>query len=268
MKPQLLLLFLFPYFMLAQGFYPLGARSASLANADICSGDIWSYCYNPGSSAKIERPTVGIAYENRFLLKELQGQALVVALPLKKGVFSLGAKVYGSTTLRTVAAGIGYAMKLSDRFFAGVQLNYQALSFEANYGTKHAVTAEAGLLATLSEKWQVGFSVFNIGRATISATNDDRFATIVRLGSSYKFSKAVQLMLSAEKNAIAPLNVKVGLEYSMQQRFYVRGGFASNPLQLSFGIGMKHKRFQLDVGSAYSQYLGWSPHFSFVYQIK
>lgn len=270
MKPCLLLLslILLPLFVLSQGYEPMGARSASLANSDVCSADVWSYFQNPGSSAKIEHLTVGLAYKNRFLLREFQTQAVALAIPIKKGVFSLGGKFFGLDSYRTISAGLGYALKLSDRFFAGVQLNYQTIRLDTYYGSKHAVTAEAGVLAILSENWQLGFSVFNIGRATLSADKEDRLATIARLGSNYKFSKAVQLMLEVEKNAIAPLNAKLGLEYTLQQRFYLRGGFASNPFQLTFGFGLKHKQLQLDFGSSFNQFLGWSPHFSLVYLAK
>jgi len=262
------LLLLAPLTLFAQGWLPMGARSNSMGNSSVTLTDVWAFHHNPGAIADLEKQSIGISYENRFLLKELQSQGLVYGQPLKKGVISFGAQTYGFKTYRTNRVGVGYSMKLSELFSAGVQFNYQNIRLTENYGSKNTVTAEVGVLAKITEKWSVGVSAFNLGRNKLADFQDDRFTTLMRLGTSYKVSKKVLVTAEVEKNVDFALRAKAGVEYQLVDKFYLRGGFVTQPIEASFGFGYKFSVFQLDFGSAYHQQLGWSPHFSFTYQRK
>jgi hypothetical protein len=78
-----------------QGYYPMGSRAQSLGNASNTLEDVWAYHHNPAALTGVKKLAVGISYENRFLLKELQSQGVAVALPLKKGVISFGGQRFG-----------------------------------------------------------------------------------------------------------------------------------------------------------------------------
>lgn len=262
------LLILFPLIANSQGWLPMGARSNSMANASVALDDSWAFHHNPGALAGVDKMSIGVSYENRFLLKELQSQGLVYVQPLKTGVISAGAQLYGFDKYRTYRVGAGYSMKLSDNFFAGVQLNYQGLQLSENYGSKSTLTAELGILAKITEEWKVGVSVFNLGRAKLSDYQDDRFTTLMRIGTTYSFSKKVLVSLEVEKNVDHPLRFKSGLEYQVIDNFFIRAGFATEPIEFTFGFGYKFKSISLDLGSAYHQQLGWAPHFSLLFQKK
>lgn len=249
----------------AQGWLPMGARSNSLANASVTLTDVWSFHHNPGALGELKTISAGISYQNRFLLKELQSQGVVFAAPLKVGVVSVGAQFYGYNQFRTQRIGAGYSMRLADRFFAGVQLNYQSLQLNQNYGTSRSVTAEAGIQALVNENWRIGVSAFNIGRAKLSDFEDDRYSTTMRFGTNYSFSDKVILLAEAEKNLEHPASFKGGVEYQAVPNFFVRAGGASQPTEFTFGFGYKWKVIQLDLGSGYQQQLGWSPTFSLTY---
>ena len=120
-----------------QGWMPLGARSMSMANTSVTFNDVWAYNNNPAALADVDKFSAGFSYENRFLLKELQTQGFAVAIPLKVGVLSLGGHMYGYKQYRSYKAGLGYSLKLSEKFYSGAQLNYQGLSLSENYGTRN-----------------------------------------------------------------------------------------------------------------------------------
>lgn len=269
MKHFFFLFFLFLFKLsFSQGYYyGYGARFASMGNAVSTMEDVWSYHHNPAGVAGVKSFTVGLAYENRFLLKELQSQGLAVAIPLKVGVLSVGGHFYGYNQYRSTKGGLGYSMKLTEKFFAGVQLNYQGLFLNQNYGSKHSITAELGVIGYLTDKWKIGASVNNIGRMKLSDFEDDRFSTKFRLGTSYHLQK-VLFALEVEKEIDEKLQVKYGMEYEAFKNFYVRFGANYQPINLSFGIGYQWKWFRIDLGSSYAQHLGWSPHFSLNYSIK
>ena len=118
------------------------------------------------------------------------------------------------------------------------------------------------------ETWKFGVSIYNLGRAKLSDFEDDRFSTVMRLGTSYRFSDKVMVALEAEKDLEYDVRVKTGVEYQIVNDFFLRGGIATTPVEVTFGAGYKFQFIQLSVGTAYHQTLGWSPHFSIVYQGK
>lgn len=255
-------------FCLSQGWVPAGARSMSMANASVTFEDVWAYHNNPAALANLKTFQAGLSYENRFLLKELQSQGVAIAVPLKVGVISVGGHMYGYNRFRSLKGGLGYSLKLAEKFSAGVQLNYQGIMLSEGYGTKSTMTAEAGILARITENWRMGLSVFNLNRAKLSNYQDDRLSTIMRLGTSYTFSEKVLVSIEAEKDLDYALRGKLGLEYQIVDHFFLRGGVATAPLELSFGLGYHLQMIQIDFGTAYHQILGWSPHFSLVFKSK
>jgi long-subunit fatty acid transport protein len=251
----------------SQGYYPMGGRSQSMANASTTLEDIWAFHHNPAALTGLQKMEIGISYENRFLLKEMQSQGVAFAVPLKKGVISAGGQRFGYRNFLSYKAGVGYSLKLSELLSAGVQLNYLGVRLPENYGSKNTVTAELGLLAKITEKWNIGFSLFNLGRNKLSEYQEDRYSTVMRFGSSYLISKKVLLTAEAEKNVDYALRGKAGIEYKLLDNFFIRGGFATAPIEGSFGFGYRFKEMlKLDIGSSYHQILGWSPHCSFSYQ--
>ena len=262
-----IILFSFSTFF-AQGWQAVGARSMSLANASTCISDVWAFHHNPGALASLDKTSVGISYENRFLLKELQAQGFAVAQPIKKGVLSFGGQLYGHSLYRTSRVGLGYSLQLSEKISAGVQINYQSLRI-SNYGQKGTVSGEFGMLAKINEKVNVGFSVFNLNNAKLSAYQDDRFSTFLRVGLSYKVSSKVSILGEAEKQVDAKLRPKGALEYQISDKFYLRLGAAGNPIELTFGSGFSFTNgLKIDFGTAWHQLLGWSPHVGLTFDFK
>lgn len=264
----LLLLFTYSFSVsFAQGWNPVGSRAVSLANTSVCLDDVWAYHHNPGALASVKTSSFGAYYETRFLTKELQTQALAVAIPLKVGVISAGAQFFGYNQYRNTRAGLGYSMKFTDFLQVGVQGNLQTLRLGGNYGSTISGTVEAGLLAKVSEKWSVGVSVMNIGRQRINPVTD-RFATVLRGGCQYKASKKVSVLAEVEKQVITKISFRGAVEYQPVQNLFIRFGAQSAPMELALGIGYKVSGFSIDLGSKYHQTLGWSPNFGLNYQFK
>lgn len=250
----------------AQGWRPVGARSSSLAGASICLSDVWAFHHNPGALASVSSASGGLYYEARFLAKELQTQAVVAALPLKKGVLSVGGQFYGYEQYRHTRAGAGYALQLSEKIAAGVQINLQQLRFGGNYGSSTNATFEAGILTTLSKQWKLGASILNVGRQRIAPLEDDRFTTVMRIGSAYSPSEKVNVLLEIEKQVIYPITFRGALEYFPAPTFVIRAGVQSGPTEFALGVGYKKNAFQIDAGSKYHPVLGWTPHVGLTYQ--
>jgi hypothetical protein len=247
----------------------MGSRSMSLANATVALEDVWAFHHNPSVLTNLKKIEFGVSYENRFLMKELQSQGLVVAIPIKNGVISIGSQSFGYNQFRTYRNGLGYSMNLAEFLSIGVQLNHHFVRINPAYGNHQTVTAEVGALAKINEKWSLAFSVFNITRNRLSEFAEDRYSTIMRLGTKFSVSEKVLFLAEAEKSVDYSIRFKTGIEYLPLDNFYVRGGFATAPIEFSFGLGYSFSgKYKLDLGSAYHQVLGWSPNFSYTMQLK
>jgi hypothetical protein len=264
----LLILILSSLSVYSQGWFSVGARSISLANASVTIPDVWAYHHNPGALGEVRQISVGASYENRFLMKELQSQGLAFALPLKYGTISIGAQLFGYKQFRTQRVGAGYSLKLAKFLFAGVQLNYQGYQFNDNYGRYNGITAEAGIQAFFAKNIRLGFSVTNIGRMKVNEFEDERLATNFRLGVSYDLSNKVLFLLEVSKTIIDKPKIKFGVEYQPVNNLFIRLGVAGVPIEYTFGIGYKWKVISIDAGTAYNPNVGWSPCFSLTYIAK
>jgi hypothetical protein len=270
MKHALLfLLFLGTFFFSnAQGWMPQGARSSALGNASTVLTDVFAFHHNPGALGFNTQGGVGVSYENRYLMRELQSQGITIVQPLKKGVISAGGQFYGYETFRTNRVGAGYSLKLTENLSAGVQLNYLNVRLDQFYGAKHTLTGEVGMMAKIGEKLSLGFSVFNLGRTKLSEYQDDRLTTLMRLGAGYKLSKQLLFLIELENEITKSPRLKAGIEYSPSDMFYVRAGFQGAPIEFSFGFGVKWNKFKLDLATHYHQQLGWTPSAAMIYQFK
>ncbi|MFN5634001.1 MAG: hypothetical protein ACK49D_04960 [Flavobacteriia bacterium] len=258
----------FVHSIFAQPAPIVGARFSACGDANVSMIDPWSFQLNPGALALVNRTTFSATYQSRFLLKEMQAQGFVYIQPIHRGVLSFGTTLQGNQLLRIFRGGMGYSMKLSDKFSAGVQLNYNRIALAENYGKHTMITAECGVYVTLTENWHLGASVFNLGRAKLADFQDERLATRFRLGSSMSLSNLVLLCLEAEKDVEHPLRIKAGIEYLPNTSLSIRAGCRLNPLEISTGFGCSWSTIQLDFATQYNQFLGWTPQVTFSFRSK
>src|SRR5687768_7729024 len=148
MRYLICLLFFGSAFSVFSQVHPqMGARSNALGNSGLCLEDVWSVYNNPGAFALLKKTSLGVAAENRFLMKELSSQSLAFGFHTEKsGNFGFQFQQYGYNLYREMNGGLVYGMKLFDNFSAGVSLNYHGIFLAENYGSKSTVSAGVGLL--------------------------------------------------------------------------------------------------------------------------
>ncbi|MBI1836681.1 MAG: hypothetical protein HYR91_05395 [Flavobacteriia bacterium] len=253
------------YPIYSQSISNFGSRSNALGNASVTLDDVWSFYNNPGSIAKIKSTTFGLAYQNKYNLKETQYQAFVLAIRLKKNVFSGGGIYYGNDAFKYYKIGFGYGLKLTDKLYAGVQLNTIGIRLPSYYGSTSKLTAEIGLLAELTEKILLGCSIYNITNSKLANYQNERLSTVMKIGLSYSISTHINYLIEIEKDIYNPIRIKSGIEYQIKNKFFLRTGVTSKPISINFGFGYKLKQFQMDLGSSFQQRIGWSTNFSLNY---
>lgn len=267
MRKGLFILFFSTAFTAGSQVHPqMGARSNALGNASLSLDDVWSVYNNPGAFGMLKKTSIGIAAENRFLLKELSSQSLAFGFHTEKnGNFGIHFQQYGYNLYREMNGGFTYGMKLFDNFSAGVQVNYHGIFLAENYGSKSTVSAGLGLLYSASKNLTIGMRIQNVSRTRLADFNDERLPTNFGLGLLYQISKKALWTLEAEKDLIHPINIKSGLEIQAHEIFAVRLGVNSYPFLTSFGFGLKLKKFNFDAAAQWHTALGLSPSFGLHY---
>jgi len=249
--------------------FPVGARSAGVANASVCFSDVWSAFNNQAGLPGVKKITGVVYFENRFGLSELGIKSFALAVPTgESATLALSGTYFGYSLYNEKKIGLGFGKSFGDKIKAGVQLDYLSTVIAEDYGTRAALTGEAGIIAQPLQNFFLGFHIYNPTQAKIADYADERIPVVMRLGAMYKFSEKVLISVEDEKEVDAENVVKVGVEYWIAEPLYVRGGFATNPALSSFGFGLKFGQFMLDAAASFHQVLGFTPHVSLHYEVK
>jgi hypothetical protein len=286
------------------------ARGAALGNAGAAMpGGIEAVYYNTGAIGLLDRPAV--AYSHSFWFADISFDYVAFALPVTGvGTFfgSVTSLNSGEIDVRTVdqplgtgerydvsnvAVGVGYGLRITSRFAAGLQANYAT---ERIWHTSiKMVTFNLGTVYRLSESGAVlGFSLANIGsRARYtggdlaiqydadpdiygdnSALPAEQFTDsfplpgVFRLGVSvpYRLSEDSGLLFLAE--ALHPNDnsesANLGVEWTWRSLFALRGGYQTlfqtdRELGLTLGFGVQGdlggNRYQVDYAWANHDHL-------------
>ena len=250
----------------------VGARSAGMSHCSVGLKDYWSVFNNPAMMTFYDRMSVGIFYDNRFLLKETSTSCLGYMLPVEKaGVFGVHVLHFGHVNYGELNAGISYAKCFANVFAFGLRFDYLLNYFgDAAYGKCSGFTFEIGMYAQVTKSVGIGFHVFNPAHLTMSTYNDTKeyIPTILRLGCSYEISKKCLLLVDIEKDMDMKTLCRLGVEYTIINNVYLRGGLSFPDFEFALGVGWKSKLFSIDVASTYHTVLGYSPQLSMILNLK
>ncbi len=249
--------------------FPIGARSAGMANASVCLTDIWAAHHNQAALVGLEQAGVATYYENRFLIANLNLQSAVAILPTPKaGVFGITYSRFGNKLYSQNRYGLAYGKKLFRFLSVGIQLSYLNTHIAEIYGDKHSFIAEIGLLSQVTKKLRIGFHAFNLTRTKLADAFDERVPMNFRLGLQYDFSKKVRVAVEVEKDLEKLPVFKGGVEYQPAKIFLIRLGVGTQPFHADFGLGLKLKNLHFDVAGLIHPVLGFSPKASLAYRFS
>lgn len=251
----------------AQDEFLPGARSQALAGVSASLSDCWSVFGNQAGLAQIDRPTIGGAFENRFLVKALSASSGLLVLPVRSSVFAFSVYQFGKTNFSIEKLGIAYARVLTPRLRFGLQFNYYRLFFAEENQAIGSFGTELGFQYQLTGHLMLGIHSLNPYKISIKTFSKEySYPSVYNFGAYYQLSGSLGLITELEKNLLYPINFKTGLEYAIVNRLFIRTGISGKPTQLTAGMGFAVKKLKVDLAVAYNQYLGNSPSVSFQYQ--
>lgn len=264
----LLVLSLFTHAYAWDLFQPSGGRTNSLGKCSVALNDFWSLHNNPAGFSSYKDLSIGIAYENRFLLKELGCKNIGVLFPLNIGVIGISASQFGYEHYNENIIGIALSRNFGPHLKIGLKLNYLFIRFSENYDNFSTPTFELGLQYEIKENLSLGAYLFNPIHVKIKSTNNSRIPIIMRLGFSYFIKDNFMITCEIEENFKENFSYRFGMEYECYKNFFIRSGFQLKPEYFTFGIGYNYKFCFIDISGQMNQDLGASLNCSLVFKIK
>ncbi len=245
---------------------PVGARQAGLNHSSVALSDFWSIQNNQAGMALIKNLSVGVAYENRFLVPQMGTANLALIYPSKFGNMGISMSYFGYALYHEMKVGLAYARSFGPWLRVGVQLDYLQTGLGDIYGSRSNVTFELGMQSDVNAHLTFGVYVYNPVRVKFSDYANEKIPAVFRFGAAYHFSNKLLTTVEIEKNTdFQPVILRGGIEYNVKKQFFFRVGFGTAQDIFSFGFGWNKKHMQFDIGTTMHQSLGFSPQTSFVF---
>jgi len=235
-----------------------GAKASAMGHTSLTQPDAFSTHNNQAALGFMDRIAFGIYSERRYLLADINLLAGTIVLPTKTGVFGLSFNYYGFELYNEKKAGLAFGKKFGDKFAAGLQLDYLNINI-AEYGQKHLVTAEVGMLYKALPQLSLAAHLYNPIPLEVAEFEEEKLPTIMKFGLSYHPSDKVVLAAEMEKDLDHPARFKGGLQYSVLTHLDVRAGVSTNPTVGTFGLGINWSVHPV---------LGVTPRAGLVYALK
>lgn len=256
-------------FLQSQNQNSIGARQASLGNCGLTIVDVGANFYNQACLSNIDTLSIGVYLYNAFAVKKLSTKAFAVAIPVSEsGTFGINYYYFGYDLFNRSKFGLAYSLALTEKFSAGIQLDYLRIRQGLDYGKIGSLAAEIGVFATPFENFSFGTHVFNPTMTKIDKNMNQRMPTIFGAGACYSFSNKVDFVLEAEKDLEFDPVYKTGVEYHIKNFFTGRVGVSVKPTLYTFGIGYHFRNLIFDISFVKHQILGYTSHFGISYKVN
>lgn len=245
----------------------VGGRQAGMGYSSLTLEDIWSVHNNPAGTAYLQRFSVGIYYENKFLLKETGLSSLAFVAPLGGSSINFGFSHFGFSAFQKEKIALGISQKLFENFSLGLQADFYTLRQSLDYGNYYGMSFELGAIFKPTSNLSLGTYIANPVNVSYFADNSFKLPLCLRIGMSYIFSKKLLFALETGKSINGYTQaLRTGIEYNLNDQFRLRGGLAIWPVEYTFGLGYYIKNMNFDFAYAFHQVLGSTPKLSLSYE--
>jgi len=253
----------------------IDARAVGMAESfTAMHGSVSCLHYNPAGLANLSENQVLLMYQRGIAEDNLA--VVDVGIPSPMGTFAAGLLYYNMGNIelidtsgneRTVNAQTDYLVTVSYSYpvvrTVSVGLNAKMLQstlVEEEKGTAYAV--DLGVLCLIN-KLNVGLAVQNIGSEMKYIDEGDELPMTVRGGISYQIE---DLLTSVDIIKPNDGNIKghIGLEYLVGEIIALRTGYkiGYDLDSVTFGLGVKLNKLQLDYGLSLKDELDYTHHAS------
>jgi hypothetical protein len=233
-----------------------GAKHIALSNSDVAlSGDVFSLFNNPAGITGIPGSDFGIFYSPApFGMKELATGYAVVSHDLNYFRGSAGFSIYGFELYKENTLYLGLSKEFYDNFSTGITFSLTSISIK-NYGSTSVLRLNLGMIYSVMELADVGFTILNLSRSQVK--NDNRpLPVCYNFGLSFYPVNDLVLNIALEKEIYFNPSYRFGVEYKILDFIALRSGVATEPDTFSGGIGIFYSIFNFSYAFKQHNVLG------------
>ncbi|WP_289053339.1 hypothetical protein [Carboxylicivirga marina] len=245
-----------------------GPVSSSLAYVKVFDDSHWASLNNVANQAHVKSLSVGAAYQMRFNLSELSSRAATAIVPSRFGSFSGLAMQSGFSKSNYNRYAVAYSRLFGNSISAGFQFNYM------NHQMQSADRADAfysafGLGFKTTESIKVGVYIQNPEQSKLSY-QDEAYALPTFFNGAIKYSIPHKFfaIFELEKELEYDVVYKTAIQFSFNDKLFVRGGVRGKPVEITFGGGFQLVGLSIDVGFSHHQQLGMTSGAGLAYSFK
>ncbi len=238
-----------------------------MGNTQLFVNDGFASIYNPAAFNTDHKLNIGLSASPSPFISGLNVIQAGGQFQLKNNFIGLGLISNGSALYKEQLIGINYA-KYFNTFTIGGRLNIVSINqTDANYGNKTKATVSIGTNVRVKKNLIIAAYINHLNQTAFDKNKKEKVATTFSIGMQYVFSNQLRTIVEAEKNFIAPINVKAGLEYVFQKIIYLRAGFQTYVFRPTIGIGLQQSGFNFDYSYQNQSVLGGIHSIGIAYHI-
>jgi hypothetical protein len=244
----------------------VGARDFALANATVALASSFSAFNNQATMAFLNDFALALDYRQPYLIDRFAIKSLAITVPTPLSNFAFTVQQKGISGYNESRFGFAMAKKMGKNFSAGLQFNYFLVDFPEQGSNLGTFLIEFGVFYQPKNKLAIGFHLFNPSGAAIESLNfRSKLPVMATAGISIKPTSDLLIVSSMAYDSDKPFNIRMGLEYQVAEKFFVRGGVSGKPIRHSAGIGYKCRYFSTDVAFVHHETLGYTPSISLIF---
>lgn len=257
-----------PFCVSGQSTFVNSPASLGRGATGVTSADVWSPILNPAGTSQVSSASASVAYHLPYLVNELSSKSALGMLPFRFGVISAYVNQYGYSLYQETKFGVAYARSLAPNLHASFQLNFQNTHLSQS-GSGSQLFAGLGVIYEPMEAVKLGFYISNPEQSSITVMESTtEIPSLFVLGFNWRASPDFDISCEVEKQNGFDMLYKMGLEYSINQKVWIRTGVLGKPVNYTLGLGFDVMGFLLDAGIAHHEVLGMSSCFGIAYQFK
>ncbi len=253
--------------ILGQTNIHVSARSISLASSVATMNDLSVLTSNPVVLTYQKHRSVSLQNATMISISEIQKNAAMFGIPIRKGVVGLSIQSFGNKVYRVFSGGVSYAMNLTENLKLGAYFGTKNNNIE-HYGSWNSFNVNLGIQGRISKSITYGMCVQSLHGKSI--TLQAIHPTVLYVGVKYaSTSPKWNLYTELEKSLFIPTRLKIACEYFISPNFILRSGWMSSSYQISAGLGAWFKKkCRIDLGSSWQPVLGVTMQLGIVFSTK
>lgn len=198
-----------------------------------------------------------VAWRQGYMMQGMATRHLTASTSLGRvGRVAANYSHFGDADYHEQQATLATTMRVASWLTVGVYGIYSNIgTADVHYRQQHWL--DGGIIMQIAENQLSAWGGYFV---TNSRGWDEERPVGMRVGITYR--PLAELLTAVELSSEERLRMRIGMEYVYSSRYYARAGLSTNPLILTFGLGCRLSRYNIDLATEVHPVLGLSPQIS------